>query len=543
MRNIINTKFLLITSSIAIAGMNSFKLNAAKRPNILIIVTDQQRWDALNASGVNPVIYTPNLDRLVQEGCYFSQAVSPCPVSGPARTAMLTGRFVEKTGIRTNMDCNKDLLNNYPSYDELLVENGYKAQYYGKFHSPKSLASVYTNPPEKDLSVTETISNWERLYRLYLKNEVEPRPLKPEQVYDNSFYNGTPYTPTPMDSRYDKLKSGTLTIEEKSMKGISQPDHHGILDLQDNFTITAVQGKQVIQAIQDLQQQNFVITCSFHSPHAPMLPTSTYASIYKPENMPIPVSIKDSMIGNPYQKANGRLKKKEYADPYKIQYMTAEYYALVTEIDKWVGEILTTLDNCNLTNNTLVVFVSDHGEMLGAHGMREKNIFLEESVRVPLIFRYPGKIKAGRRIETPVSTINIFSTILDYAGISAESDGFSLRNLMEGKKPKYDFAISEWMWEKQTVPNLMIRTAKWKLLMSKDADSKSIDALYDLENDPYEMKNLLAIPQDKYIRIAEKLKENLVDYLSEKDYPGIKHIKNKKIENSLQNSRHSNFFN
>ena len=524
------TRISFIVSSMATICMFPFSLKAeTKRPNVLIIITDQQRWDALNASGANSVICTPNLDRLVREGCYFSQAVSPCPVSGPARTAMLTGRFVETTGVRTNMDCNENHPCNYPTYDQLLVKNGYVAQYYGKFHSLESLAQVYTNPSERNYSAPELISNWERLYKLYLRDKIGTLFLKPGQVYDNSFFNGVPYMPTPMDIRYDRLQDGRLTDEERNMKGISQPDHHGILSLSDDYTVTAVQGRQTIEAIQRLRKQNFIITCSFHSPHAPMLPTPSFASMYKPENMPVPVSIGDKMEGSPYRNANGRLKKTEYSDPYKIRFMIAEYYALVTEVDQWVGRILETLDKCGIARNTMVIFVSDHGEMLGAHGMREKNVFLEESVRVPLIIRYPEKIAAGKRVDTPVSTMNIFSTVLDYTGIHAESDGFSLRRLIEGQMPEYDFAVSEWMWRNQLVPNLMIRTSEWKLLIAKDPDSKSIDALYNLKNDPYEMENLLVTKRDDYLPLAEKLKAKLVNYLSRKNYSIVEGVAKRKL--------------
>lgn len=146
-------------------------------------MTDQQRWGALHASGANPVIHTHNLDRLVGEGCYFSQSVSPCPVSGPARTAMLTGHFIEKTGVRTNMDCNDSFQCPYPFYDELLAQKEYEVWYYGKFHFPESFAKIYTNPSERGHSVPELISKWEELYRLYLGDRTGRSVLRPEQLY------------------------------------------------------------------------------------------------------------------------------------------------------------------------------------------------------------------------------------------------------------------------------------------------------------------------------------------------------------------------
>ncbi len=121
------------------------------------------------------------------------------------------------------------------------------------------------------------------------------------------------------------------------------------------------------------------------------------------------------------------------AYPEKIKYMISNYCGLVREIDDWVGEILKKLDELGLAENTLVIFTSDHGEMLGAHGMREKNVFYEESAHIPLLIRFPNKIKSNTRVDGYVSNIDLFSTILDYLEIgSHKSDGKSLHGLMDG---------------------------------------------------------------------------------------------------------------
>jgi arylsulfatase A-like enzyme len=240
--------------------------------------------------------------------------------------------------------------------------------------------------------------------------------------------------------------------------------------------------------------------------------------------MPIPKTISDKMLGNPYIKSNGRLTATEYADSAKIGYMIANYYALVTEIDDWIGKIIGKLEELKLRDNTMIIFMSDHGEMMGAHGMREKNVMLEESVRVPLIINYPGKI-AGRKIETPVSLINIFPTIMDYVGIKAESDSYSLMNLANGKAAKTDFVVSEWNWPNQDVPNLMVRTKEWKLLISRYNKKKNVDALFDLKNDPNELNNLLYSNKVANLKTAEELKTKLVDYLESVKYPYLEEVK------------------
>jgi len=521
-----NTRFNLSIIGICTLAplFSSLVAQKKKAPNILIIMTDQQRWDALRFSGENNIIKTPNLDKLASEGAYFRQACSPCPVSGPARTSILTGRLTEKTGIQTNMDSDDNKPCSYKTFDQLLVENGYVSEYFGKFHSPEYMAKCYSNPSEYGFTGTKIIKDWEKLYHIYLADHIKKEQSKSGDLLDFSFYNGIAYTPSPMDRRYSKLPSGILAAEDLKKRSLSQPDHHGVLHLNAEHTITAVQGRQTIDAIERNKDKKFVITCSFHCPHSPILPSEPYASIYKPSDMPIPQTISDKMIGNPYINSNGRLTLPEYADSAKIGYMIANYYAFVTEIDDWVGKIMAKLDELKLRENTLIVFMSDHGEMLGAHGMREKNIFLEESLRVPLIVSYKGKIAPGI-IENPVSLINIFPTVMDYAGVKAESDSYSLRKLMSGKTEEMDFAVSEWNWPDREMPNLMIRTRDWKLMISRYNNKKHLDALYDLKNDPFELNNLLYSSKQSNLKTAETLKAKLVSYLENVNYPYLEDVK------------------
>lgn len=497
-------------------------------PNILVIMTDQQRWDALRYSGANDIIQTPNLDKLASEGAYFSQATSPCPVSGPARTSILTGKLIETTGIRTNYDADDNQKCESKSFDQILVDKGYVAEYYGKFHSPDYMAEAYSNPSQYGYKGSDLIKKWEKLYHFYLNENVKKRQAKVGELLDFGFFDGITYRPSPIDRRFDKLPTGQISDDDLKSRPLSQPDHNGTLELNPSFTITAVQARQTIAAIERLKDKKFVITCSFHSPHSPILALDSFAKMYDAKKMPIPNSISDKMLGNPYLNANGRLLMTEYADSAKIGYMIANYYAMITEVDAWIGKIIGKLDELKLRDNTLIIFVSDHGEMLGAHGMREKNVFLEESVRVPLILNYPTHI-SSQKVTTPVSTLNIFSTILDYAGIQAPSDGYSLRTLAEGGKASMDFSVSEWNWEKQQTPNLMIRTKDWKLMVSKTNQQSNLDALYDLKNDPFELNNLLFSNRKKYKSTAESLKIKLIDYLVKQNYSYVEEIKRREF--------------
>jgi len=494
-----------------------------KYPNVLLIMTDQQAWNAVGYSG-NKQIKTPNLDKLASQSTNFSQAVTACPVCVPARTSILTGRLTETTTIRENGDVTKGDCY-YPTFDEILAKRGYNTQVYGKYHSPEHMARVYMNPPVAGMKGTEPIIKWESMYVSYIRENFPKRPLKPGELYETTFYGGTvPYKLDPTDRYYKYMPSGTIPEKELEKK-LSQADIHGVLDLPADFTVTAVQGKQTIEALERLKNEQFILTSSFHCPHVPITPSEPYASMYKAKNMQVPISVEDKRLNSPY---NPGIIETPYNEKDKVQFMTANYYAFVTEVDDWVGKILKKLDDLNLTNNTLVIFVSDHGEMLGAHGLRGKFNFYEESVRVPFLMRYPNKIKAGQTISTPVSVLNIFPTILDYAGLkSIPTDGYSLKGVMEGTgSPKYDFAVSEWQWKNENVPSIMIRTEDWKLMTTHRKEGKNIDALYDLKKDPFEMYNLLGSNPErgKYKERAEILRSKLVGYLKDVNSPFVKGI-------------------
>lgn len=499
------------------------KAQEKARPNILLIMTDQQAWDAVGYSG-NKMIKTPNLDRLASEGINFSHAVTPCPVCVPARTSILTGRLTETTTIRNNNDAKTGDCY-YPTFDEILAKRGYATEVYGKFHSPEHMARVYMNPPVEGMKGTDPIVRWEPIYVKYIREKFPKRPLKQGELYETTFYGGTvPYRLDPTDRFFKYMESGVIPEKELEKK-LSQADIHGVLDLPADYTITAVQGKQTIDALERLKNEQFMLTCSFHCPHVPITPSEPYASMYKASDMLPPSSIEDRRENSPYNP--GKIEA-PYNEKDKVQYMTANYYAFVTEIDDWVGKILNKLDELKLAENTLVIFVSDHGEMLGAHGLRGKFNFYEESVRVPFLFRYPGKIKAGQTVSTPVSILNIFPTILEYAGLKTiATDGYSLKGVMEGtESPKYDFAVSEWDWHNENVPSIMIRTEQWKLMTTHRSEGKNVEALFDLKNDPFEMNNLLGTNPERfnYKNIAEKMRSKLVSYLKDVNYPLVKGI-------------------
>ena len=517
-----------------------------KRPNLIFIMTDQQKYDALSIAG-NEVLHTPNMDRIAREGAFFTNTYTQCPVCGPARTCLLTGQTIENTKIRTN-EMTK-VSRNATTYDEYLVrKEGYVAEYYGKFHSPKRLKRKYQN--KDDVSQNKVVFP----YREYLSSVNLTRPSVDQMKNGTQIqsFDDYPYRTNPLDNRHG-LPPGSTTSNKKGEENIRvhEPDQHGVSEIPKEHTLTAYEAKLFLQALERLAAENnddqpFSLHLSFNRPHSPITPSEPYSSMFNIDDMVPPASIGDPMENSPYVDANGRRRLTQYADPYLIKFMIADYYACVKEIDDWLGKILDKIDELGLASNTLLVFTSDHGEMLGAHGMREKNVFYEESVHVPLMMRFPGVIPPGTVIDDPVSHINVFSTILDYLGAKPQvSDGESLRPKIERQTrteqhkhshatAEESYAVSEWNWDFEDPgwqPGLMIRTKRWKLIIPNTAKSKVLNVLYDLKNDPNEMTNLLGTNPNRpfYLIEAEKLKAMLVEWLTKVHSPHLEEVKKRQL--------------
>jgi arylsulfatase A-like enzyme len=328
-----------------------------------------------------------------------------------------------------------------------------------------------------------------------------------------------------MDKRYGLSDQQVMELGKPS-----QGDINGTLLIDAAHSITAMEAGGVLAAIDRLADEPFSLTVSFHYPHPPFTPSEPYASLYDPEDMPLPANFDDEMKNSPYASANKRRSNPQYRDPERVRHFIAAYYGLVREIDDWVGKILERLEHHGVADKTLVIFVSDHGEMLGSHGMTSKNIFYEESVHVPFLMRLPGTIPAGTRINSPVSTRDIFPTVLDYLGQPPREgiNSESLKGVIEGREAR-DFVVSEWR-EASNVPTFMIRSGEWKLLVSRLPDAGSIDALYNLTDDPGEMKNLLfAGMSQAHVRVAAELREKLISWLEETGSASVQGVRDRNL--------------
>jgi arylsulfatase A-like enzyme len=493
--------WLIITGAIFSANSPALAVDAPKKPlNLLFIITDQQRWDAMSCAG-NQVVKTPNLDQLARDGARFTSFYSACPVCVPARTAILTGHDIDANHVLGNNDVTERDNPPFLSFDQILLRNGYRGEYHGKFHSPYKLAMDYTKPvrwlngqrppgSKADMSDADA-------FKQFLAAHEPKRSLQTSELVSRVGV----YQPIHLDQRYGKVNPD---------KG-SEGESYGRLETPSQYSIAAFTAEAGLAALNRLKDGPFTLTISFDPPHPPMIVSEPYYSMYPPKSIPVPVSINDPRTNSPYA-SDHKPNPQGYRDPVNIQEMASIYYGMVTEVDDWVGKILKRLDELGLAQNTLVIFTSDHGEMLGDHGMHSKMVFYEGADHVSLLMRLPGVIPTNTVVAAPASHLDLFPTILDYLGQKAPPvPGKSLRPLIEGKDSGAGrVAVSE--WNAKNVPGYMIFDGRWKYMCGRTADAPSLDALYDLKNDPYELDNLIG-RNPEYQAQTKRMRALLVEWL------------------------------
>jgi arylsulfatase A-like enzyme len=309
---------------------------------------------------------------------------------------------------------------------------------------------------------------------------------------------------------------------------IGQGFTYGCLDVPAEFTMTAWTAKEGIEALDRLKGGPFTLTVSINAPHPPMVLPKPYYGMYPAKDMIAPESIGDRRTDSPYLRSK---MPESYRDKDKVRQMISDYYGLITEDDDWIGKLLARLDELHLSDHTLVVFTADHGEMLGDHGMYSKFVFYEGSAHIPLLMRLPGVIKPGAVVEAPAAQLDLFSTILDYCGQGGhESEGASLRPLIEGKGDATRVIVSE--WNSKALPGYMVCDGRWKLMFGRGLTARSRDGLFDLQTDPQEVKNLLAKPEDRAANLetAERLKGELVKWLEHIHSANVDDVKKRPFE-------------
>ena len=464
----------------------------ADRPNVLFLMADQLRWDALGVNG-GRIAPTPNLDRLAARSTNFTQAICPAPLCGPSRAGMLTGTLLGRHGCLSNerSDSVSGIREEVPTFDELLDAAGYRCEYHGKWHTGGNHRSCYAVGPG------DFLMEYEREMRA--KHRLSER--ADGAGLQRDFYTRLPYRPFSADGLMRAALAKDVFLAHRPEAGESP------LPAEDSLTAWTAQ--RVIRFLRSRPAQPFCVTGSFLAPHAPLIAPAPYSTMFDPREMPLPPDLDDDWPLPPHVRAIPDALPRSAEG---LGCFLALYFGLVAELDHWIGAVLRALEETGLAERTLVVFTSDHGEMLGSHRMVAKAVFFEEALRVPLFVRAPGQ--DGAQSAACVSARDLFATLLDFGGAALPAGPLasrSLRSLVGGaQESDFPFAVSELDGGGQRVRCL--RTREWKLVT---ADERAL--LFDLAQDPGERRDLLApgARSSEHLTLARVLRDDLHAFLAD----------------------------
>ena len=429
-----------------------------EQPNILLIMVDQMTAGAIHALG-HPAAITPNLDRLASEGVTFTNAYTPSPLCVPARASFMTGRLPRRIGV---FDNGSELPASAPTIAHHLQRSGYLTILAGKMH--------FVGPDQHHGFA--------------------------ERLTGDISLPGFTLTPD--------WRSGTYPNEGSSVGRLREPN---VVD----WTLQLAFDEEVLSSalarLRRLKQEGekFFLCASFSHPHDPFRITRQYWDRY--EGVPIPAPAAPARPTESMHPYNRWIQIHHEADRYlltgeEVEANRRAYLAMVSYVDDLVGKLLAELERLGL-GETLVVFTSDHGEMLGEHGMWFKRTFYDAAAKVPLLVSWPGRYEPNRRDEV-VSLVDLSATLLDVAEAPEKADwiagmdGSSLRPLLEGGATRSDSAVCEYYAEGAVEPMLFLRKGRFKYVYIHGCEP----LLFDLEADPHELNDLAREPGSREVREA-----------------------------------------
>lgn len=436
-----------------------------KRPNVLLLMTDQQRFDTIHAAGYHHM-HTPNLDRLVSEGCLYSHAFTPVPICLPTRHNLLTGLPPRYHGYPDNVEHPKNNAH-LPTTPRILSNNGYFTHAVGKMHflPPRRHNGYLRLELMEELPFTRE----EDEYAMYLK-EVGLGHIQNIHGIRNLLY---------------MLPQRSLIPEE----------HHG----------TKWVGDRTIDFLKTNRgREPFFLKSSWIAPHPPFDVTDRFANLYANVDLPEPFQSQTPMA--PMTRENemlGDIPNETY-----LRRMREVYYASISMVDEQVGRILDTLEETDLLDNTMIIFLSDHGEFLGDYGLYQKWNPYDVCSRIPLIIRCPERLAPGSVVDDFVDLNDIMPTILDYVNLDYPADYDLPGESLLKKNPQKD---RSWQYVEYAENNRRWISIRNKFYKYNYYYGGGFEQLFDMQNDPAETTNLLH-ESNAHESIRLSMREKLLDY-------------------------------
>lgn len=431
-------------------------LGAEKRPNFVFIFTDDQRWDYMSCAG-HPFMRTPNMDRIAREGVRFKNAFVTLSLCAPSRSCFLSGQYPHNTGVKHNSIGMRPDVTLFP---QLLQKAGYDTAFIGKWHIGGE------DTPQRGFN------RWVG--------------FKGQGVYIDPLLN--------VDGEHVKT-SGYMT------------------DLLTDYAVDWLK--------QPRGDKPFLLYMPHKACHAPMVPAVRHQKLYADQKIGRPANFDDKYEGKPEWFKLGMEKGHDFrnalGDPVEFDEYVRNYCRTLMGVDDSIGRVFKTLEELGELENTVIVFSSDNGFFLGEHHRIDKRTANEESMRIPMLMRYPKMVHAGTVRDEMVLNMDIAPTFLELAGVKIPDymQGRSWCSLFRGKKQEWR---KDFMYEyfedpgfKRTPTMYAVRSEHWKYIEYPDVNDTP--ELYDLKNDPSETNNLVKNP--KYTDVLAGLRKRLQELKTE----------------------------
>lgn len=517
---------LLALSIVLMAGCSESKdVESCKqqRLNILYIMTDQQPLGGVGAYG-NPVVKTPELDTLARSGCVFDQLYIVAFPCSPSRTSQLSGRYPYNHGVTQN-----DVLfdEKVPCLGDICKAAGYQTAYFGKWHLGGNMYRVDDQQKADNVAKTEGLgSNWYRRpipSKDGFKYEEVPGGLgedAPQHGFDTWVGGWKQYRDYLKDGGFEKFLGPASTIGNHNDAPSGKEGTHIYSLLPQEHHVDAFLARQTEQFVRGraANAQPWCAVLSFYGPHLPVAPPQPWDTMYSLEEVTLPPNHYDELKAKPVGQRNNKhcyvlpkWKDEQYKDYIR------RYWGYCSFIDQEIGRVFKALRDTNQWDNTIIVFTTDHGDMVGAHGMIYKLTACgyEELFHIPAIIRIPGVTKPGTRTDALVSNIDVLPTLLEAAHISLPDgiDGSSVLPLLKGQTNHHRDIVFSDAAEK----NFVCFDGHYKFVLN--IAEENVNELYDLKTDPGEMRNLANHQEHK--ATADKMQGQILSWLRETKHPYV----------------------
>lgn len=442
------------------------------KPNFVFIMTDTQGANVVGCYG-HPELQTPNIDRLAAEGIKFENGYTTCPVCTPARGGIFTGSYPHTNGAWTN---NMPLLQNIKTVGQRFSDNGYHSAYIGKWHLDG----------HDYFGLGECPAGWDADYWYEIKNYL------------------------------DDLSGEEVTLWRSGLKSIEDLEENNITR---EFTFANHVSNKAIDFLQEASQEKdpFLLVVSYDEPHGPATCPPEYAKRFEDHQYPLGPGAFDDLKDKPEHQRLWADKGQYYRE--EGFYQSPLYFGCNSFVDSEIGRVIDAVDRL-IPDDTYIIYTSDHGDMMGSHGISSKGpAMYEEITHIPYIIRKPGGQDGGLVDTTPVSHIDILPTMLELAGLKVPLflDGESLMPIVNGEEKNLNKPAFIEFLRHTTQHDSYGGFQPIRCIVKNDVklviNLLYSDELYDLKKDPSEVTNLINDPAYKEIR--EELHADLLEWMYE----------------------------